>query len=300
MMTGFIRLAGLLGWVWLLAAPVVAQDTVPTAFAREYKVMLTPALFVYQNEAAAVAALMAEVEQTIERETGRKVRAKPALKKQRVVRFYDVAGRCTLRNSGYVLRAREDNAQTELTLKYRAADAQQVLSHAMHPLAPNAHSKLEADIGAQPGVPFKAVYSHSVGLVDVALPTHWQAINGLFAGFTMAQAEAGNTPLALVGDLVIYERVYKNVKVDLGKPQAQMSLTLWYQGAPTADQSPFIAELSFKLDAQGQSASPNVIERAEQVFFTLQSLSAVSMGAATKTARVYQFQPGFCQNADEQ
>lgn len=300
-MTRFTILAGLLGLVCVFGAPLsVAQDDIPASFSREYKLMLTPSLFVYQNEAQTVARLLAEVENTLESAIGRKVRAKPVLKKQREVRFYDVPRRCDLRHYGYVLRERSDKAQTEVTLKYRATDSQQVERHATQPRAPNAQNKLEADIGVQPDEPFNVVYSHSLSIEKRPALDEWQAIELLFPDFAIPHLNADKPPLALVGGLVIHERVYKNIKIDLGRQDAQMSLTLWYQGQPSANQSPLIAELSFKLDAQAQGYAPKVIERAQQAFLALQSWSAVAVGAATKTARVYQFQTDFCQSSDEQ
>lgn len=261
---------------------------------REYKLMLTPQQFVYGTEPDAVNSLIDNAKAAIELAIGRDVTGTPAFDKARFVRFYDVASSCHLRNLGYVFRERIENGDSEVTLKFRDTDRYIAAFENLASSTAGAATKLEADIGTSLNAPFKVVYSHSTTVPNTRTLNNILDINSHFPGFDVDYALQDNLSLSLVGDLVIYERVYRNVFIDLGQFDAQISVTLWYQGLPELQHSPLIAELSFKYEDVNADYTRKVVNRAKQVFMALQTLQEVDLGASTKTELVYQFNPGFC------
>ncbi|MBN2864496.1 MAG: hypothetical protein JXK16_00670 [Thiotrichales bacterium] len=262
---------------------------------REYKLMLTPQQFAYATESNDVISLIDNAKTTIELAIDRDVTGTPTLEKQRNVRFYDVASSCHLRNMGYVFRERVENGDSEVTLKFRDADRYIAGFEDLSSRTLGATTKLEADIGASTTTPFKVIYSHATTAPNTRTLNNLLDINTHFPGFDADYALQDTLPLSLVGNLVIYERVYKNVMIDLGQFDAEISVTLWYQGQPTSQQSPLIAELSFKYEDANADYTRKVVNRAKQAFMALQTLPGVDLSATTKTALVYQFNPNFCQ-----
>ncbi|ARU59527.1 hypothetical protein OLMES_5547 [Oleiphilus messinensis] len=104
-----------------------------------------------------------------------------------------------------------------------------------------------------------------------------------------------STSLTQVGNLTIEERVYKGTTIDLGSFDADVSLTLWYNGTPSGSQTPVVAEISFKYEDSNASYSRKVVNRAKTAFEAIQNLTTwTDPNSKTKTRFVYDYDTNFC------
>ncbi|PFG08816.1 hypothetical protein ATI45_1144 [Marinobacter sp. LV10MA510-1] len=267
----------------------------PDVTSREYKLMLDASQFTYQNEAVAVGQLLAAAEAAIESAIARDVSGSPVLAKQRDVRFFDTQGSCELRQLGYSFRERVENGQSEVTLKFRSPDRYISDYEDLSSTTSGSETKLEADIGATSVVPFKVVYGHSTKAPNTRNLNEIKDVNHHFPGFEVDYGLSDSQSLSLVGNLVVREHVYRGTEIDLGQYDAQISVTLWYQGVPLGAQAPLIGELSFRYEDGSADYTRKVVSRAIRSFEALKSLSSwVSPDSQTKTAFVYGFNPAFC------
>ncbi|WP_339805514.1 hypothetical protein [uncultured Marinobacter sp.] len=267
----------------------------PDVISREYKLMLDASQFTYQNEAVSVGQLLALAETEIESAIARDVSGSASLDKQRDVRFFDVQGSCQLRQMGYSFRDRVESGQSEVTLKFRSRDRYISDFEDVSSSTSGAETKLESDIGATSTEPFKVVYGHSTKAPNSRNLNEIKDINHHFPGFEDDYGLPDDQPLSLVGNLVIREHVYRGVEIDLGQHDAEISVTLWYQGVPLGAQSPLVAELSFRYEDGSADYTRKVVNRAAKSFEALKSLSPwVAPDSQTKTAFVYGFNPAFC------
>jgi hypothetical protein len=268
----------------------------PDVTSREYKLMLKAEQFSYQSEASDVASLMQAAETVIEQAIGRDVSGTPALAKQRDVRFYDTPSSCRLKGMGYSFRERIDNGDSEVTLKFRSPDRYISDFEDVSSDTSGAETKLEADVGANSSLDFKVVYGHSTKAPNTRTINEVADINAHFPGFENDYGLSDSLPLAVVGYLTVREHVYRNVTIDLGQFDAEISVTLWYQGTPTTGQSPLVAEISFKYEDPSADYTRKVVNRAKTAFEALQGLSAwVDPDSMTKTAFIYAYSANFCQ-----
>lgn len=289
----FVRLMIVLAAAFA-AAPVVAN---PDVTSREYKLMLDPARFTHATEAADVAALMADAEALIEQAIGRDVTGSPSFEKQRDVRFFDTPATCELRSRGYSFRERTEGGDSEVTLKFRSPDRYISGFENLASSTGGAETKLEADVGAHADVPFKVVYGHSTKAPNSRTINEMRDVHAHFPGFETDYGLDDDLALAVVGNLAIREHVYRNVVIDLGQHDAEISVTLWFDGAPSGGQVPVVAELSFKYEDASADYTRKVVNRARTVFEALQSLSGwVEPDSITKTAYIYAHDAAFCQN----
>lgn len=286
--------------IYLSALGLGLQLTVavanPDVTSREYKLMLDTSRFSYQTEIGSVGAVFQDAESAIEQAIGRNVSGSPSLHKQRDVQFFDTPSTCRLRSSGYSFRERIENGDSELTLKYRGPDRYISDFEDVSSSTAGAETKLEADVGAKVADPFKVLYSHSTKVPNTRTINEMKDVNVHFPGFASDYGLDDNLPLAVVGGLTIREHVYRGVYIDLGQFDAEMSVTLWYQGIPFASQAPIIAEISFRYEDPSADYTRNVVKRAETAFEVLQGLEDwVDPDSKTKTTFVYDYDPSFCQ-----
>ncbi|MDQ7004033.1 MAG: hypothetical protein Q9N67_03545 [Ghiorsea sp.] len=265
----------------------------PAVGSREYKLMLNPALFNGATPKIAISNYWNELHTllqsgTINRETNGLFR----LKKQRTVKFYDTPSSCVLRNKGYSFRERVENNLREVTLKYRSYD-RFISGHKNMQGDANRNpvTKFEEDISP----PFISKYSHSTSQ-SIGAGKNLNDMNdpiGLYQGL-LTYGFNPKEPIALVNNLIISEKVYKGVSVDLGKLKAKFSLTLWYD--TNTSTTPVVAEISFKYKDTNENYSDNVTQRALAIFEIMQNMPHwVSTTSLTKTAFVFAYAtPEFC------
>ena len=268
----------------------------PDVISREYKLMLDNQRFDYASELSQVSSLLADAETAVEAAISRSVSGTPSLAHARTVRFFDSTPDCDLRRLGYSFRERVENGQSEVTLKFRGPDRYIADFEDVSSSTSGAETKLESDVGATSGIPFKVVYSHSTKAPNTRTINEVKDINVTYPGFETDYALADNLPLSAVGYLTIGERVYKGVFIDLGQFDAEFSVTLWYQGTPSGPQVPLVAELSFKYADSSADYTRKVVNRAKTAFEALQGLSNwTAPDSQTKTAFVYAYSANFCQ-----
>ncbi|MED5525416.1 MAG: hypothetical protein VX447_11795 [Pseudomonadota bacterium] len=282
---------------YLLAAallPLAAMAN-PDVTSREYKLMLSPANFTFAGEQAQADQYAAAFESAVQSAINRSVSGNLTLKKVRTVSFYDHPGSCPLRALGYSFRQRTEEGDTELTLKFRSPDRYIADFEDVSSSAGGSESKLEADITAKSRDSFTVIYSHSTTVLSNRTVNAGDDINTLYSGFADAQYLSDSLSLARVGGLVVYERVYKGLVLDLGSIDAELSLTLWYSQSPSGALRPMVAEASFKYEDASADYTQKVVQRAKQAFEAMQSLSAWNQpDGTTKTQAVYQYASGFC------
>lgn len=267
----------------------------PDVSSREYKLILDAANFQYNSEATTVASFINDVDATIESAINRDVTGTASLSKIRDVRFFDVDGDCTLKHLGYSFRERVENGNSEVTLKFRSADRYIADFENLSATHSQAEEKLEADIGINSISSFAVVYGHSTKAPNTRTINQMDDINDQFPGFDNDYGLSNNTPLSLVGNLSIRERVYKGVIIDLGSIDAEISVTLWYNGIPSGSATPLVAEVSFKYEDSSADYTKKVVNRAKVAFDALQSLNAWTDPASkTKTRFVYDYDASFC------
>ncbi len=257
--------------------------------------MLKTSEFAYNTEAADVDAFLDDAELAIEAAISRNVSGSESLTKVRDVMFYDTDGSCQLRELGYSFRERIDNGDSEVTLKFRSPDRYIADFEDLSASSGQAETKLEADVGISSTETFKVVYGHSTKAPNTRTINNMEDINVSFPGFDSDYGFSNSTALDLVGNLTVREHVYKGVMIDLGQHDAEISVTLWYNGAPSGSQVPLVVEVSFKYEDSSADYTKAVVNRARDAFFALQSLSAWTDPASkTKTAFVYDYDSSFC------
>jgi hypothetical protein len=258
--------------------------------ARELKILLATDAFAGDPDAAA-AALEAEVLDIVENDLDRDHDGSLAeLDKERTVHFLDVPGSCALRRSGWAFRSRVEDDEREVTLKFRSLDRYLAADADVTPSDDSdSKTKLEEDIKP----PYTSVFSRSTKLpvpFDATFAT-LQDVAQVFPSVSDLDLDMA-TPLEVVSDLHVYERVYGELEIDLGKLDAEMGITLWYASADDAE--PAVAELSFKYKSKTEDFQTKSVRRAKQLFDQLQALPWVAENSTTKTAFAYGYDPSFC------
>lgn len=275
-----------------LSSPLWAN---PDVTSREYKLMLDASQFSYSSESSNVGSLISAAETAIEAAISRDVYGAISLDHVRDVRFFDTEDSCELAAIGYSFRDRVESGDSEVTLKFRSPDRYISDFEDLDSSTSGAETKLEADISAVGPDQFRVVYGHSTKAPNTRTINEFADIHAHFPGFEDDYGFDDNDALDVVGGLTIREHVYKNVMIDLGSIDAEISVTLWYGSVPSGGQQPVIAELSFKYEDSSADYTKKVVNRAKTAFEALQTLSSwVDTGSATKTAFVYAYDPGFC------
>lgn len=259
---------------------------------RELKVLLDGDAFAEVDEA--LPALQDDILELVD-ELGRDASGTlTELDKERRVAFLDVPGSCPLRDSGYIVRERADGNKRDATLKFRSPDRYLAAAAKMSARADlDAETKLEEDTSP----PYTGAFSHStkVKLPSSLTITTVDDLTELFPGVASLELDP-ETPLAPVGGLLMQERVYGPLEIDLGKHEAEMTLTLWY--ASEADTTPVVAELSFKYEAADEAYEPKSVRRAKALYEMIQNLDSwIAPDSVTKTTFVYDAAPEFCSDA---
>lgn len=282
-----------LGLLSVSAASAVSAN--PDVTSREYKLMLQTSQFSYNTESSDVNDFIDDAEAAIEAAINRNVSGSASLSKVRDVKFFDTDGSCAISNIGYSFRERIESGDSEVTLKFRSEDRYISGFEDMSASSGSAESKLESDIGMPTNSNFVVQYSHSTTTPNSRTINELDDINDQFPGFNNDYGFSGSTALDLVGGLTIREHVYKGVDIDLGSIDAEVSVTLWYNGTPSGSAIPVVAEVSFKYEDNSADYTKKVVNRAKQAFFALQSLSGWADPASkTKTRFVYEYDPSFC------
>lgn len=279
-----------------LLLPVGSALANPDVTSREYKLMLDVDQFSYSTESAKVTSLLNDAENAIEQAINRSVSGSPWLEKQRDVSFFDTQGSCELHSRGYSFRERVENGASEVTLKFRSPDRYIADFEDVSSDTSGAETKLESDVGANANVPFKVVYGHSTKAPNMRTINKIKDVNVHFPEFESDYGLDDDLPLSLVGNLSVREHVYHGIEIDLGQHDADISVTLWYQGTPWGTQKPLVAEISFKYEDGSADYTRKVVNRAKASFEALKGLSGwVDSDSKTKTTFVYEYIPTFCQ-----
>ncbi|OZG74209.1 hypothetical protein BTA51_04105 [Hahella sp. CCB-MM4] len=276
---------------------VMSVQANPDVASREYKLMLQSQQFTYGAEASNVSSFLQQAEAAIESAISRDVIGSEYLAKVRDVKFFDTPGSCELDRLGYAFRERVENGESEVTLKFRSPDRYIADFEDLSASGSQAETKLEEDIGISPDSGFKVIYGHSTTIPNTRNINEMKDINSLFPGFDQEYGFNNSLDLAVVGDLNIHERVYKGRVIDLGQFDAEISVTLWYKGAPTGTEHPLVAEVSFKYEDSSADYTQKVVSRAKLAFEALQELGTwTDPESKTKTRFVYEYAADFCGN----
>ena len=172
------------------------------------------------------------------------------------------------------------------TLKYRTPQLSGIAA-ASNPLQEEAGNDVEVDLKP----PHDSIYSQS--LSAKIKPGELKTLGDLYALFpvTGSLREAPDTKLAVVGKTRIREQVRGKTLLDIGS-SSSMSLSFWYH--PNDKRRPVMAELSFRYETVKNDAENEA--RAQRLFEELQALDGwVSPHSMTKTAFIYAFSTGFCE-----
>ena len=267
----------------------------PDVTSREYKLMLQVDSFSYASEATDVDAFLDDAESAIETAINRSVTGTETLSKIRDVMFYDTDGDCDLKNIGYSFRERVEDSDSEVTLKFRSPDRYISDFEDLSATSGQAETKLESDIGINAISSFTVVYGHSTKAPNTRTINEMEDINDQFPGFDDDYNFSNSLSLSLVGDLTVREHVYKGREIDLGSFDADISVTLWYNGVPSGSETPLVVEVSFKYEDSSADYSKNVVNRAKTSFEALQELTDwTDPNSKTKTKFVYEYDPDFC------
>ena len=267
----------------------------PDVTSREYKLMLKANLFQYNTEALNVDDFLDDAKTKIEAAISRNVTGSENLTKTRDVKFFDTARTCRLNDIGYSFRERIEGDVSEVTLKFRSPDRYISNFEDLSATSPKAKEKLEADIGISPTSTFKVVYGHSTTAPNKRTINKMDDINDQFPGFDKAYNFSDNVDLNLVGNLIIREHVYKGREINLGSIDAEISVTLWYNGTPSGAQKPVVVEVSFKYKDSSADYTRKVVNRAKASFEALQGLTRwTDPNSKTKTKWVYDYDSTFC------
>lgn len=276
----------------VLTPPALAN---PDVTSREYKLMLKVSEFSYTSESADVNDFLDDLEAAVEAAISRNVTGSESLTKIRDVMFYDVQGDCTLQSLGYSFRERVDSGSSEVTLKFRSPDRYISDFEDLSATSGSAEEKLEADVGISSASTFAVVYGHSTKAPNSRTINQMDDINDQFPGFDSDYGLSDSLDLDQVGDLSVREHVYKGREIDLGSIDAEISVTLWYDGVPSGSQAPLVAEVSFKYEDSSADYTRKVVNRAKVAFEAIQSLTTWTDPASkTKTRFVYDYDSGFC------
>lgn len=271
--------------------PVIASDV----NSREYKLLLNPQLFSFSSEANTAQTLESQAKTSIANAIQRSVRGSFTLQKVRQIQFFDTPNECFLKQNGYVFRERVEQGASEVTLKFRSPDRFISGYEKLQSSTYGAETKLEEDISANAYTDFKSVYGHSTKAPNQRRINRINDVYYHFPDFERRYQIYSRTPLTAVNSTPIYERVYQGVEIDLGSIDAKVSLTLWYGQAPSGQQSPIIAELSFKYKDVNAEYTRKVVNRAKKSFDSLRALTTwVSPNSQTKTGWIFASNPSFC------
>jgi hypothetical protein len=260
---------------------------------REYKLMLRPSKFkgdetellestskLWSALAAIIVTHAVAVSGTADTKT-----------KRREVSFLDTADHW-LRSHDYVLRQRvdQDSDERKVTLKFRHPDRYISQDRDMSPADDlEKDMKFEEDIKPE----FLKLYSFSSNTIppaDTKLTT-LADVAALYPGLPAAVDEFPETEkLRKVGGFTAYERVVKGTGFQIRKdPEviAECSVTIWYTGK--SDDTPVVAEFSFKYEGDEKTYSAKMAQRAYNAFMAIQSQlgSWVEPKSITKTGYAY-------------
>ncbi|MGF1697267.1 hypothetical protein L4D20_18695 [Vibrio kyushuensis] len=267
----------------------------PEVTSREYKLMLDKKQFNFSNETQKVDLFFRQMKSAVEAAIEREVSGEHELAKVREVSFFDTPGSCVLRKNGYSYRDRIDHGESTTSLKFRSPDRYIVGFEDVSSIADGAKSKFELDIGANPTNPFVGVYSASTKQPNSETVMTMGDINRYFTGFASRYDFDDSLVLSQVSDLLVYERVYRGVEIDLGKFDAEVDLTLWYQENPTNGSKPIVAEVSFSYEDKKAEYTRKVVNRAKTAFEAISNMSPwVDVHSQTKTSFVYNYDANFC------
>lgn len=263
---------------------------------REYKLMLKTSQFTYGAESSNVNQYFQEAKTLLQNRLARDVTGSMYLNKTRQVRFFDTQGSCPLNGLGYIFRDRVENGNSEVTLKYRGYDRYIAAFENVSSNTANAETKLEADIGSNSTQSFNVVYSHSTTAPNTRTLNDFLDIHTHFPSFKTNYGFSDSQALNVVGNFTAYEKVYKGGIIDLGEHDAEISITLWYNGQPnTSNTNPVVVEMSFKYEDPAADYTKKVVGRAAVAFKALKEMTTWTAPAAlTKTQYAYQYQPNFC------
>jgi len=294
--------------------PPVAASNDLGVNSREYKLMLEVSRFRGLNPLSVIDEMWnGPIWQLIQGMEGIEVKDGVfKLKKDRAVRFWDTGGgECTLRKHGYAFRERvkvkngkEVDKKREVTLKFRNPEAERVTVKDMQGDHADAKQKFEMDIGigSGPDSRLRFVYSKSttqpigknrkINKMQDPLELYPKLVNGLRKQGASVDPDR---KLERVSGVTIREHVYEEPVVDLGDREAEVSVTLWYDAQEGGLAEPTLAELSFKIEASGQTPafSTATLDRAEALFLAMASLPWADANASTKTSFIYQYR-NFC------
>lgn len=271
---------------------------------REYKLLLSTTRFHNRNDgseewmelvgrairrAGGTRLNQGELEDAKTREKGKepKPRDKPleVEEKERSTSFLDTRDE-SFRNQGWILRLRQKDKGTDVTVKFRCPD--RLLSALKDASSPNdGKEKFEEDIVP----PFSSQYSRSNTLEDQpddVLPKTVADAAALFPALG-ALGIIAQTPLETVGGLVVHEIARRVGGFRFGEgPLLEMSHTFWYFLDPEKkNRYPMVAEFSFEFAPKSGDFPPGTIEGASKVYDELQKQAGwLDVAGTTKSSLV--------------
>lgn len=264
---------------------------------REYKLLIDHTLFRYRKEA--VEEIWREIRQASK--TLPAIRIEGDLKEAdpRMVRFLDTPD-FTLRRSGLQLRQRWGAEQSEISLKCRSEDLFLAAGTDVGPAKGlKSKTKFEEDIAP----PFLCRFSHSAKVEftrsgDSKKPPAAPATVAEAARFFPIIGKLNSDERTLQPEIAIRtvhgievrETVWESETIEIRMDEderplkASFAAILWTRGR---DETPVIAELSFRIKIAGDSLSRSAAAGARSLYRALQGLDRFRSDARTKTEYVY-------------
>lgn len=245
----------------------------------EYKLPLRTAAFAENEQDAAEA--YARAFASLLRETqGAEVRPRVRVEHEREVRFLDTPHHCSLRSAGWILRARTEGRNLQLTLKTRSTDEARVLATRLD--APGAIAKLEQDVEG----PDRQQLSRSVTLKLVGEPIPG-TLGQAAARFPVLRGVANDDArLGVVGGSVVKETVYKLSTWKTAGTRYDAGVTVW-RSVPEGRLLFVESDFGYTTPSDAPSARL-AAAKARALFAAMQSdLGWAAARAQTKTDFVY-------------
>lgn len=260
---------------------------------KEYKVLLDPARFAGNPQSAANQLLLDLSSRLNALGFDKTLTGSFSAGDVDTVTYYDTAGSCALQANGYSLRTRSGDHQ-DIQFKFRHADEELAAATDVSGKGKNPSTKLETDVS-----PDSLVYSHSTKQDPASggTPATVGALASQFPGAGALSAYNGQALVAVNG-LSVRQQEFEGPGADLGKSQAEFTLSLWYLGNAG---TPALAELSFRVEANDDAYyTTPVLQRSQTLLKGIGSLDGwVLSPRSSKTRWLYGYHSaaypnGFC------
>ncbi|MDY1548513.1 hypothetical protein [Luteibacter sahnii] len=222
---------------------------------KEYKALIDPSRFA-SNPSSAAATLLNDLGTRLSAlQFDKTVTGNFSAGDRDVLTYVDTPHTCQLMARGYSVRVRSGD-DNDIQFKFRHPDEELSYWTDVSGAGKNASTKLETDV-----TPGSLVLAHSTSQDATTTPGTVAALIKQFPGAS-ALSDISSASLSNVAGVTITQQEYDGPSADLGKSEADFTLTLWYvNGAST----PALAELSFRVKADSSAYFTTPVLQRSQV-----------------------------------